>query len=113
VDGGDVLVEFIKGGEPFGASTVVERVPQRHAMAHIETHVFRGVKAPQSERAFQSSVDAQRSDDVVHFSDDDYYSLPTAHPGRELFTMSLFVLLTTGLVIWGGWKLISLVISLI
>jgi hypothetical protein len=38
---------------------------------------------------------------------------PTAHPGRELFTASLFVLLTLTLAIWGGWKLTSLVTSLV
>ena len=30
-------------------------------------------------------------------------------PGRELVTASLFVLLIMALVVWGGWKLISLI----
>ena len=34
---------------------------------------------------------------------------PTAHPGRELFTFSLFALLIITFVVWGGWKLISLI----
>ncbi len=34
---------------------------------------------------------------------------PTAHPGRELVTASLFgLLLMMGLLVWGGLKLISL-----
>jgi TRAP-type C4-dicarboxylate transport system permease small subunit len=40
--------------------------------------------------------------------DDDFDFPPTAHPGRELFTASLFVLLVLALLVWGGWKLISL-----
>ena len=58
--------------------------------------------ASRAERASQSSVrDARESDDGFDFP-------PTAHPGRELFTASLFVLLIMALVVWGGWKLISL-----
>jgi hypothetical protein len=45
----------------------------------------------------------------LHFSDDDFDFPPTAHPGREVFTFSLFVLMVVALVVWGGWKLISLV----
>jgi len=39
-------------------------------------------------------------------ADDDFDFLPTAHPGRELFTASLFVLLTIALFVWAGSKLI-------
>jgi len=67
-------------------------------------------------RALHSSIDASRESEVAresesnfHFSDDDVDFPPTAHPGRELFTFSLFVLLVIALAIWGGWKLISLV----
>ena len=34
---------------------------------------------------------------------------PTAPPGRELFTASLFFLLVLAIPAWGGWKLISLI----
>ena len=34
---------------------------------------------------------------------------PTAHPGRELSTAILFVLLVLALLVWGGWRLISLI----
>ena len=55
-----------------------------------------------AQRASQSSVDAAReTDDGLDFP-------PTAHPGRELFTASLFVFLIIALLVWGGWKLISL-----
>ena len=40
--------------------------------------------------------------------DDGFDFPPTAHPGRELFTAILFVLLVLALLVWGGWKLISL-----
>jgi hypothetical protein len=38
---------------------------------------------------------------------------PAAHPRRELFTASLFVLLVMIFAVWGGWKLTSLVTSLV
>ena len=57
------------------------------------------------ERASQSSTDAARE------FDDGFDFPPTAHPGRELFTSCFFVQLITALVIWGGWKLISLILG--
>ena len=73
-------------------------------MAHIETPALR------AERASQSSVNAARESDdgAARESDDGFDFPPTAHPGRELFTASLFVLLIISFVVWGGWKLISL-----
>jgi hypothetical protein len=65
-------------------------------VAHIETPALR------AERASQSSVNATRE------PDDGFDFPPTAHPGRELFTASLFVLLIISFLVWGGWKLISL-----
>ena len=60
-------------------------------------------RALRAQRVSQSSVgDARESDDGFDFP-------PTAHPGRELFTASLFVLLIMALLVWGGWKLISLI----
>jgi hypothetical protein len=62
-----------------------------------------GTRAVRAERASQSSVgDARESDDGFDFP-------PTAHPGRELFTASLFVVLIMALLVWGGCKLISLI----
>ena len=59
--------------------------------------------ALRAQRASQSCVgDARESDDGFDFP-------PTAHPGRELFTASLFVLLIIALLVWGGWRLISLI----
>ena len=55
------------------------------------------------ERASQSSTRAARE------YDDGFDFPPTAHPGREAFTFSLFVLLIITAVVWGGWKLISLI----
>jgi hypothetical protein len=73
-------------------------------VAHIETPALR------AERASQSSVNAARESDdgAARESDDGFDFPPTAHPGRELFTASLFVLLIISFVVWGGWKLISL-----
>jgi hypothetical protein len=80
-------------------------------MAHI---AFRVGRAPQSSvDAARDSEIARESESNLHFSDDDYDFPPTAHPGRELFTFTLFVLLLISLAVWGGWKLISLIISLV
>ena len=64
-----------------------------------------GTPALRAEIASQSSVGAVRE------SDDGFAYPPTAHPGRELCTASLFVLLILALEIWGVWKLISLVLT--
>ena len=61
-------------------------------MSHSETRALRAASA----RAVGAAQD----------SDDDFDFLPTAHPGRELFTASLFVLLTIALFVWAGSKLI-------
>ncbi len=67
-------------------------------MAHTDAGALPAQRASQS----QSSVDAAReTDDGLDFP-------PTAHPGRELLTASLFVFLVIALLVWGGWKLISL-----
>jgi hypothetical protein len=63
-------------------------------MARTNAHALRAERAP--------SVGVRRD------SDDGFDFPPTAHPGRELFTASLFVLLSLALLFWGGWKLISL-----
>jgi hypothetical protein len=55
------------------------------------------------ERASRSSTRAVRE------YDDGFDFAPTAYPGREAFTLSLFVLLIITLMLWGGWKLISLI----
>ena len=66
-------------------------------MALADTRLLR------AQRASQPSVgDAREFDDGFDFP-------PTAHPGRELLTGSLFVLLIMALLVWGGWKLISLI----
>lgn len=76
-------------------------------MAHIETQTWgveRGARVPQS-----SSL--REVDQDFGFSEDDFDYPPTLHPGRELFTFSLFALMIMSLGVWGGWKLISLAIS--
>jgi hypothetical protein len=47
---------------------------------------------------------------TVRESDDGFDFPPAAHPGRELATASLFGLAIMTLVVWGGWKLISLIL---
>jgi hypothetical protein len=78
-------------------------VARDERMVHAEARASRAEPAP------RSSAEAPESDDLFHFSDDDYDFPPTAHPGRELVTASLFVLLIMALVVWSGWKLISLI----
>jgi hypothetical protein len=65
-------------------------------MAYADTRALR------PERASRSSPDAACE------SDDGFDFPPPAHPGRELFTASLFVVLIVALAAWGGGKLISL-----
>ena len=76
-------------------------------MAHIQTHAWR---VESGERPLQSLA-ARELGPEVGFSEDDFDYPPTLHPGRELFTFSLFALMIMSLGIWGGWKLISLAIS--
>lgn len=59
-------------------------------------------------RASHTSGVERASTDPKREYDDGLDFPPTAHPGRELFTFSLFVLLIITFVVWGGWKLISL-----
>jgi hypothetical protein len=47
----------------------------------------------------------------VDFFAHDFDFPPTKHPVRELITFILLVLLITALEIWGGWKLISLILT--
>ncbi len=61
------------------------------------------------ERASHTSGVERVSTGAARESDDGFDFPPTAHPGRELFTASLFVLLIMTLLVWGGWKLISLI----
>ena len=75
-------------------------------MAHAETGALR------AEIASQSSADAAREYAAREY-DDGFEFPPAAHPGRELFTFSVFALLMMALVGWGGWKLVSLIASLI
>jgi hypothetical protein len=70
-------------------------------MAHIETRALR------PENVSQFDVGATQ-DSAVRESDDGLDFPPTAYPGRELFTASVFVLLIMTLAVWGGWKLITL-----
>jgi hypothetical protein len=71
-------------------------------MAHTDRMTDTDTRAFRAERASPSSVRAPRE------SDDGFDFPPTAYPGRELFTFGLFVLMIMALVVWGGWKLISL-----
>jgi len=61
-----------------------------------------GTRALRAERASQSFAAARESDDGFDFP-------PTAYPGRELFSFSLFILLIITLLASAGWKLISLI----
>ncbi len=77
-------------------------------MAHADARALRRERAPQSQPAVGATREFDDSSDVPAFSENDFDFPPTLHPGRELFTFSLFVLIVVALGIWGGWKLISL-----
>jgi len=75
--------------------------------------VERASHATGVERAAYSSTMVARSSSTgaARESDDglDRLFLPTAHPGRELFTFCLFVLMVVTVLVWGGWKLLSMI----
>jgi hypothetical protein len=54
-------------------------------------------------------VVAGECNDNSRLADDGFDFPPTAHPGRELFTFTLFVLLA--LQVCGGWNLISWILT--
>jgi hypothetical protein len=72
-------------------------------MAQTATRPWRAEGASRTLDVERASTDATRE------SDDGFDFPPTDHPGRELFTFSLFILLIITLLAWGGWKLISLI----
>lgn len=76
-------------------------------MAHANAGALRRETAPQSQPPVGAARELDDSD-VPAFSDNDFDFPPTLYPGRELFTFTLFVLMIVALVVWGGWKLISL-----
>jgi hypothetical protein len=71
-------------------------------MAHTVTSTSRVERASHTSGIERVSTGAPRE------SDDGFDFPPTAYPGRELFTASLFALAIMTFVVWGGWKLISL-----
>lgn len=56
-------------------------------------------------RALQSSTAGP------HEYDAEFDCLPTVHPGRELFTFSLFILAILTFLVWGGWRLVSSILG--
>jgi len=76
-------------------------------MAHADAGALPRERAPQSQPPASATRELDDSD-VPAFSESDFDYPPTLYPGRELFTFSLFVLMILTLVVWGGWKLISL-----
>ena len=75
-------------------------------MAHA--NALRRERASQSQPPAGAARELDDDSDVPAFSQDDFDFPPTLYPGRELLTFSLFVLIIVALVVWGGWKLISL-----
>lgn len=59
----------------------------------------------------QFSGGARESRGGFYVSGDDFDFPPTAHPGRELSTASLFVLVILTFVVWGGLNLILLTLT--
>lgn len=73
-------------------------------------HIWRRGLYP--EIAFESCGAALESDDGLYFSDD--FEFPqTAHRAWASFTPSLFVLVIVTFGVWGGWNLISLIVTLL
>jgi len=64
-----------------------------------------------AEMAPPFSGGTRESEGAFYVSGDDFDFPPTAHPGRELFTASLFVLVILTFVVWGGLNLILLTLT--
>jgi hypothetical protein len=97
-----------EGVKPSSSGGVSGICPGGHALAHTMMSTSRIDGVSQSagvERSSQSSTEPARE------FDDGFDFPPTAHPGRELFTSCFFVQLIMAFVIWGGWKLISLILG--
>jgi hypothetical protein len=94
-------------GTPFGINKFLMiqggRVPEANNMAQMARRAW------STERASRTSGVESASTGGTREYDDRFDFPPTAHPGRELFTFSLFILLIITLLAWGGWKLISLI----
>ena len=94
----------------------VHRLAPSAAVSFWRGYVVPLATSPSSVGRSASTLDAEGSS--PSFADATYehhYALgfpPTAHPGRELFTFSLFALLIFTAVVWGGSKLIWLIPAL-
>jgi len=76
-------------------------------MAHA--HALRREGASQPQSTAGGVRELHDDSDARAFPENDFDFPPTLHPGRELFTFSVFVVMTVTVVVWGGWKLISLI----
>ena len=96
--------EGAKPSSSGGFSGIVPAATLAHTM--MSTSRVEGVSQSAGvERSSQSSAEPARE------LDDGFDFPPAAHPGRELFTSCFFVQLIMAFVIWGGWKLISLILG--
>ena len=77
-------------------------------MVHIVTSGSRVEIASHTASVERASPSLTR---VARDYDDAFELPPTAHPGRELATFSISVVLIITAVIWAGWKLISLLLT--
>jgi hypothetical protein len=108
--GGDHLAELVpKVGNHFASRAYWPGFFGDEAMAHADAGALRRERAPQSQPPAGATRELDGDSDVPTFSENDFDFPPTLYPGRELFTFSLFVLMIVTLVVWGGWKLISLI----
>jgi hypothetical protein len=67
---------------------------------------YTDASAPRAENVSQSV--GAGSEAAETRTDDGFDFPPALHPGREVFTASLFVLLTISFLVWCGGKLISI-----
>src|ERR1700722_17203604 len=101
--------EGAKPSSSGGFSGIVPEATQTHTM--MSTSRVEGVSQSAGvERSSQSSAEPASAEPAREL-DDGFDFPPAAHPGRELFTSCFFVQLIMAFVIWGGWKLISLILG--
>ena len=74
-------------------------------MVHMRTSHLYG------EIGSQSSGAPRECKDSFCFADEDFDFPPTVYPGRELFSFGLFALTIITFLVWGGWRLFSLMLT--
>jgi hypothetical protein len=82
----------------------------RDATDEISGDYPAGERMAHAARGFYAEMAPQSCGAACEFEDDLDFP-PTAHPGRELLTATLCVATILTFLVWGGWRLICLMLG--